>query len=97
MANVLRNIYSKSTKFGIFSLNMTKTLTSPAVHLIENRQCWNNSGVCIRKVHLTKNICGIEEFFPPRVLENGEPMPEEVRSGIDNVLTINTVCRRHQM
>ena len=36
---------------------------------------------CAKWIHITKTRRGIEEFFPPGVLENPQPLPEEVKSG----------------
>jgi hypothetical protein len=35
-----------------------------------------------RNVHATRTRLGIEDFFPPGVLETQQPLPEEVKSGI---------------
>ena len=34
-----------------------------------------------RCIHMSKSMCGIEEFFPPGVLQNKQPLPEQVESG----------------
>ena len=36
---------------------------------------------CVKWIHITRTRRGIEEFFPPGVLENPQPLPEEVKSG----------------
>ena len=36
---------------------------------------------CAKWIHTTQKRRGIEEFFPPGILENPQPLPEEVKSG----------------
>ena len=37
---------------------------------------------CVKRLHATgRTRFGIEDFFPPGVLETEQPLPEEVKSG----------------
>lgn len=38
---------------------------------------------CVKWIHTTRTGFSIEEFFPPGVLETQQPLPEEVKSGIE--------------
>ena len=49
---------------------------------------------CAKWIHTTQKRRGIEEFFPPGILENPQPLPEEVQSGKGLIKIVRTT---HQL